>query len=204
MNHPDSVIHADPQPSPAETVTNESQQLPDDIVFRIDYTWSDDHGVGLSGWIFSRRGPLQQVEISVDDTRVPITQWQPRPDIAALFSQYLHIANCGFHVYVPRRAEHHIVWHITTESETLTHALTLPATPLIPPPPYTEVGGLFDEFIEYVNTHHLSVLEIGSRIVSPGSNSKRGRFHGAASYTGFDYYPASNTDIVGDSHRLSR
>jgi hypothetical protein len=49
----------------------------------------------------------------------------------------------------------------------------------------------------------LRVLEIGSRIVYPGSKSKREFFPQAASYVGFDYYSDSNTDITGDAHRLS-
>ena len=36
---------------------------------------------------------------------------------------------------------------------------------------YTDGGGLFNDFINLVNHNHLNVLEIGSRIVSPGSAS---------------------------------
>jgi SAM-dependent methyltransferase len=39
--------------------------------------------------------------------------------------------------------------------------------------------------------------------VSPGSRSKRDLFPRARSYVGFDYHPDSNTDVVGDAHRLS-
>jgi hypothetical protein len=65
-------------------------------------------------------------------------------------------------------------------------------------------GDIFKEFQRRVNGDHLHVLEIGSRIVTPGSTSKRSLFHNAASYTGFDYYKDDNTDVVGDAHRLSR
>lgn len=44
------------------------------------------------------------------------------------------------------------------------------------------------------------ILEVGSRVVTGsrfGQNFKR------ASYTGFDYYPGENVDVVGDAHRLS-
>ncbi|WP_301947686.1 methyltransferase domain-containing protein [Planktothrix agardhii] len=41
-------------------------------------------------------------------------------------------------------------------------------------------------------------------MVSPGSASKRPLFPDYKSYTGFDYYPDSNTDVVGDAHKLSQ
>lgn len=47
----------------------------------------------------------------------------------------------------------------------------------------------------------LKILEIGSREVT-GKSSARERF-AQASYTGFDFYPGDNVDVVGDAHRLS-
>lgn len=44
------------------------------------------------------------------------------------------------------------------------------------------------------------VLEVGSRVVT-GSNF-RSRFD-QAEYTGFDYHPGPNVDVVGDAHKLS-
>lgn len=46
-----------------------------------------------------------------------------------------------------------------------------------------------------------TVLEVGSRIVSPGSKSKRELFPNNQ-YIGFDLYKDENTDIVGDAHKL--
>ena len=43
------------------------------------------------------------------------------------------------------------------------------------------------------------VLEIGSREVSCKSTARET----FADYTGFDYYPGSNVDVVGDAHKLS-
>lgn len=45
------------------------------------------------------------------------------------------------------------------------------------------------------------ILEIGSREVTGKSEARR--LFSAARYTGFDYYPGSNVDVVGDAHRLS-
>ncbi len=46
----------------------------------------------------------------------------------------------------------------------------------------------------------MKVLEIGSRNVT--GTVFRNKFH-HAEYTGFDYYPGENVDVVGDAHRLS-
>lgn len=46
----------------------------------------------------------------------------------------------------------------------------------------------------------MKVLEIGSRNVT--GSVFRNKFH-HAEYTGFDYYPGENVDVVGDAHRLS-
>lgn len=47
----------------------------------------------------------------------------------------------------------------------------------------------------------MNVLEIGSREVT-GKSKDRDGFN-QAQYTGFDYYPGENVDIVGDAHKLS-
>jgi hypothetical protein len=65
---------------------------------------------------------------------------------------------------------------------------------------------IFIEFIDHINKNRLRVLEIGSRLVSPGpgGESKRKLFPEAQCYVGFDYYRDSNTNITGDCHRLSQ
>lgn len=50
------------------------------------------------------------------------------------------------------------------------------------------------------NKPGLKVLEVGSRVVT-GANHRQ-RFS-KADYTGFDFYPGENVDVVGDAHRLS-
>ena len=51
------------------------------LVAVIEHSWSDDYGVGLQGWAFSKDGSIDEAEISVGDTRVPIAEWHPRPDV---------------------------------------------------------------------------------------------------------------------------
>jgi hypothetical protein len=54
---------------------------------------------------------------------------------------------------------------------------------------------------EFGNRSGMRVLEIGSREVTGPSNA-RDRF-AEAEYVGFDYYPGTNVDVVGDAHKLS-
>ncbi len=57
------------------------------------------------------------------------------------------------------------------------------------------------KLVEPVEGRRLRVLEIGSREVTGPSQARR-RF-ADAEYTGFDFYPGKNVDVVGDVHRLS-
>jgi SAM-dependent methyltransferase len=52
------------------------------------------------------------------------------------------------------------------------------------------------------NHEGLRILEIGSREVT-GKSDARARFS-KAEYVGFDFYPGSNVDVVGDAHKLSQ
>ncbi len=51
------------------------------------------------------------------------------------------------------------------------------------------------------NKPGMRILEIGSREVTGASNDRNA--FARAAYTGFDYYPGKNVDVVGDAHRLS-
>lgn len=52
------------------------------------------------------------------------------------------------------------------------------------------------------NKQGMRVLEIGSREVT-GISVARNRFSNAE-YTGFDFYPGPNVDVVGDAHKLTQ
>lgn len=47
----------------------------------------------------------------------------------------------------------------------------------------------------------MDILEIGSRNVT--GTVLQNKFS-KANYTGFDYYPGENVDVVGDAHKLSQ
>lgn len=54
---------------------------------------------------------------------------------------------------------------------------------------------------EIGNKEGLEILEIGSREVT-GKSTDKERLS-KANYTGFDYYPGNNVDVVGDAHKIS-
>lgn len=54
---------------------------------------------------------------------------------------------------------------------------------------------------EIGNKPGMKILEVGSREVTGKSNDRNEFFH--ANYTGFDFYPGRNVDVVGDAHKLS-
>ncbi|MEG4483643.1 methyltransferase domain-containing protein [Microcoleus sp. D2_18a_B4] len=180
----------------------------ENLILAIDHSWSDDCGLGIQGWIVGKKeGVLDEVVVGVGDTFVPISAWYPRADVAAAYPQYNSNPNCGFIVYLPRTAKHQLTFHAKAQgvsySKNVTFAGSKPS--VYDFATFTNDGnGIFLDFMNRVNNNNLRILEIGSRIVSPGSSSKRALFPGAASYTGFDYYPDGNTDVVGDAHKLSQ
>jgi len=173
-----------------------------EVILGIDESWSNDWAIGLRGWALTRTGPLDGLVLEVDGTPVPITAWHARPDITATLKDYRGEPRCGFNVHLPRVSQHRLTFTATQSGHASRVAVRFSGARPIRPV-FSDVTTLFNEFITTVNENHLRVLEIGSRIVSPGSASKRVHFHGAAAYIGFDYYPDANTDVVGDAHRLS-
>ncbi len=175
----------------------------DNIILAVDRSWSNDWGIGIEGWILGKNGAIDEVEISLGGTSVAIASWHPRPDVAAAFPQYPYSENCGFVAYVPRIAEHCVTFHAKTQGKISSQTVTFLGDKLQHPKDIPHGGAIYTEFIKLVNENHLRVLEIGSRAVSPGTRGRRELFPDAF-YTGFDYYPDENTDVVGDAHRLSQ
>jgi hypothetical protein len=190
-------LRAEPSEPPVDAGPAE-----DDLVIGFNHSWSDERGVGLQGWAFSKLGPLEEVELWLGEHRVPIKDWVPRPDLRTYYPDAPTMA--GFAVHVPRPAEHDVRVTAKVDGRRVERSARVSGLPILEPTvSTTAVLTLFEEFKALVNERHLSVLEIGSRIVSPGAPSKRAMFPGASRYVGFDYHPDDNTDIVGDAHRLS-
>lgn len=61
--------------------------------------------------------------------------------------------------------------------------------------------GSWPEFLSRLcNKPGKEILEVGSRVVT---GSKLRELFNNANYTGFDFYPGDNVDVVGDAHKLS-
>lgn len=153
--------------------------------------WSDERHRGLFGNVNDPENRIQHAALRVGDHWQSIELDASVPGVKTFGFQYAH----GEPLALTLR-----VWRGNQAEEI---PLRLPKPP--PPPARTipDGGPLFDQFRQEVNDGHLRVLEIGSRIVSPGSVSKRSLFPGASEYVGFDYYKDDNTDIAGDAHQLA-
>jgi hypothetical protein len=174
----------------------------DEVVIHVDYSWSNGARIGVAGWVLPRAGRLVRAAVGEGDLVADVTAWEARPDVSDLYGRP-EDARCGFAIEVPAAGTRELVFEVESDHGTARRTVrvdhAVPETPL-----HDTSTPLYDAFVAEVNDRRLDVLEIGSRVVSPGSSTKRGLFPGAASYTGFDYYPDDNTDVVGDAHRLSR
>jgi hypothetical protein len=176
-----------------------------ELIVAIEQSWSTDFRIGVSGWCISKIGPPDQVELQVAGSLpVRITTWLPRPDIRARYPQYLETDLCGFAVQIDRMVEHCVTVRASTGTQIAASELRIAGqsptswhdpSALLP-------RDLWSVFVAEVNRRRLRVLEVGSRIVVPGTETKRGYFD--HEYIGFDYYKDANTDVVGDVHRLSQ
>ncbi len=182
--------------------TPEQKNESGDLLCHVDQSWSDDNGMYLKGWILYRHTSLDTVHIIFGDTSIPITTWYNRPDVIKKYPNYHKNEKCGFSLHIPRKVENTIVINAKAGDQNIQKQVNFSNTR--EPVSYSDGSNLFLEFIKRVNDEHLSVLEIGSRIVTSGSSSLRHHFPNAKSYTGFDIYPDSNTDVVGDAHKLSQ
>jgi len=185
-------------------LTRQNVLADDNFIVGIEGSWSNDSCVGISGWIIGKEGPLDNVTVEVDGVSKKITDWIPRPDLMKEYSKYLTSDKCGFSVTIPHEVKHELKFKVKKKNDYIEKSVLLGATKTLPVVDVTDGTNIFNEFVEYVNKNRLRVLEIGSRVVSPGSKSKRELFPEASSYVGFDYYPDSNTDVVGDAHELSK
>ena len=187
-----------------KTSNAEEKKDSDDLICHVDRSWSDDNGICLIGWILHKQKTLDKVQIILGDNTIPITTWHNRPDIVKAFPDCANTEKCGFSIYIPNKIQYSIIIKAKAGEQVINKKINFFNTKPELPIPDTGEPNSYNEFINYVNDNNLDVLEIGSRIVCPGSESKRSLFPGAKSYTGFDIYSDSNTDVVGDAHKLSQ
>lgn len=177
----------------------------DRIHVQIEETWSTDLEIGVRGFALVKSGVPQDVQITCEGSTPASIEWHDRGDVYehAIFAGYARHVRCGFRAGFRRRAGHEIAVTAPGAGVHEPVGTRLPATSFAPFPITEPAGTTLTEFTAMVNRDCRSVLEIGSRIVGPGSQSKRALFASQVQYTGFDIYSDSNTDVVGDAHGLS-
>jgi hypothetical protein len=74
-------------------------------------------------------------------------------------------------------------------------------SPHVPSPKIAGHQSWWDFLYEIGNKPGLQILEVGSREVTGESDARMKLAN--ATYTGFDFYPGKNVDVVGDAHKLS-
>lgn len=172
----------------------------EEVHLQIEQTWCDDGHVGMRGFVLAADGNPQGVNLKFQGRDPESIHWMERPDVSKHFPHMPLQLRCGFTVSFRRRAGHEL--RMTTASGKA-FELTFSATGYPLRTSNVELPLRFEEFVDHVNQQGSSVLEIGSRLVSPGAVSYRKSFKDHVVYTGFDYHPDANTDVVGDAHRLS-
>jgi SAM-dependent methyltransferase len=174
-------------------------------IIAIEASWSEGIWCWVKGWVLSRIGLTQDIKLSMPYAELHEISWYERNDIqeiAAEFQEYCVPLRCGFTAYFKRTQSFPLIIDLKNENQTNSSQVLLDLSKEYSVEDQKNYN-LFDKFIEIANRDSFEILEIGSRVVSPDSQSKRSYFPDVQSYTGFDYYQDFNTDQVGDAHKLS-
>jgi hypothetical protein len=175
-----------------------------DLAVNISDFWSDQQGIGVRGWVSAETGPPDDLEFVFEGTVVPVTSWHARDDIAQKAPSAFRGKAWGFWCYLPSGSTPSLIVRRRESKSRSGPPIHLKRhAPKIPAGQGRERGTLFENFRQEVNRPQTKILEIGSRQVVLGGESKRGLFP-HCSYVGFDYYADANTDVVGDAHELSK
>jgi len=152
-------------------------------------------GLHVIGWVVPASGSTDAVALRHGSLAVQVTDWHPRPDVVAAFPEMPVPLDCGFSATLAGWTLEGL--NLDVDGESVALAATLGGAV----PPELDASGLWWEFVDQANEASMSVLELGSRVVTTESNRP---LFTTASYTGFDFYADDNTDVVGDAHELSR
>ncbi|HSI62870.1 MAG TPA: methyltransferase domain-containing protein, partial [Candidatus Saccharimonadia bacterium] len=172
---------------------------------QIEESWSADAMLGIKGFILVKEGRPEDTALTCHGSPPLHVQWIERPEVcnSAVARDYAKNTKCGFIAWFRRRARDVVSITLPLAAGGERKTVLVPATGRPPALPLEKGGIHLTKFAEMVNSECSSVLEIGSRIVSPGSASKRSLFAPQVKFTGFDYYKDDNTDVAGDAHQLS-
>jgi hypothetical protein len=175
-----------------------------EIAVNISDFWEDQNGIGVRGWVSAESGPPDDLEFIYDGIVVPVTSWHARDDIAQKAPTVFRGRAWGFWCHLPSTATPSVAIRRRNSKSQEGKSLRLKRHPAkIPEWQKPKSSNAFDEFRAEVNRGQGKVLELGSRQVCAGGQSKRSLFPDC-SYVGFDYYGDANTDVVGDAHELSK
>jgi hypothetical protein len=169
------------------------------VAYAVEQHWCDRYGMALFGWAHCFEDRLVRLEVEVGDSREVVTGFSERPDVQAANPGFPRAARSGFDVYVPCPPGNPVSFLFVTERGERRVWVDLPQQTPEPWRAHDRPG--FDRFREEANARGGRVLEIGSRVVSPGGVSSRRLF---PRFIGIDIHPARNVDVVVDAHALSR
>lgn len=175
-----------------------------EIAVNISGYWADQHGIGIKGWVSGGEKPPDDLEFLCDGTTVLVTSWHPRDDLAEKAPPGFRGKAWGFWCYLPATSTPTVT--VRRRGAKVGEEQTVPLKrhePRILEPHCIDTGALFEQFRSEINGRPGKILEIGSRQVVPGGESKRNLFPDCE-YVGFDYYRDANTDVVGDAHELAK
>jgi SAM-dependent methyltransferase len=176
-----------------------------EVAINISDFWSDQNGLGIRGWVSAATSrPPDDLEFECDGATVAITSWQARDDIVRQAPKEFRGMAWGFWCYLPATTTPTVT--IRRRNAKRRHAQNVRLKRHAPKiPNWDSIGpvNLFEQFRAEANGRRANLLELGSRQVVKGGQSKRSLFPDC-SYVGFDYYSDANTDVVGDAHELSK
>ncbi len=174
------------------------------IKYALDHFWCDKYGMFFQGWILCPDSPIRRFIITVGEDRQEVTHFAPRPDLLQFYPGQPDVARAGFAEFVPSRPGEKVFFTVETDTGSQTIPIQLPKLSLPELPTGREgVPEAFLAFVDEVNERHLTVLEIGSRIVGDESKDCRQFFPHAGRYIGLDIHDSPTVDVIGDAHFLS-
>ncbi len=179
------------------------------IQYFLDYFWCDKYGMFFQGWILCFDRTVRRFVITIGEDSHEVTHFTPRLDLLNFYPGQPGVATAGFSEFVAARAGEKVFFTVDTDCGSKTIPVELPKFTL--PDQRKGRAGLPEEFWEAfslftdeVNTQRLTVLQIGSRVVTPESEDFRQFFPNASRYLGMDIHPSPAVDVVGDAHFLSK
>lgn len=200
-------LPAAPPPAPVQAAPPDAPDLR--IVYGIDNFWCDRHGVFVQGWVHCNEHRVNRAAIIVGDVRYDIPALSRRADLLNFYPDHDHVADAGFMAYLEARPGQPVELEVLTDAGRGRLRLDLPQAGVLSGP-WTEgqvdkVNDFFLNlrgFVDVINERHLTVAEIGARVVGDASHGRRHYFPGARRFIGIDIHAAPGVDIVGDAHRL--